>query len=59
MNPTHPTPDKELEVIATKDGKHYIQYMDRAEWAVFKKKKGYKYIAYQKGFSQYKLENVK
>lgn len=49
----------DIEVIATKNGKHYIQHMTAAEWSNFKKKPRFSYIAYQKGFSQFKLENNK
>lgn len=47
---------EELEIIASKDGKRYMTYMTANEWAVFEKKKGFKYIAYQKGFSGFKPE---
>ena len=47
---------EELEIIATKNGKQYITYMTANEWASFKKKKGFTYIAYQKGFSGFKSE---
>lgn len=50
----------ELEIIATKDDKHYISYMNLTEWLNFRKckmKSGFTYKAYQKGFSSYKLEN--
>lgn len=53
-------PDHDIEVIATKNGKHYKLEMNSSDLFNFlkdKKKEGYKYLAYQKGFSQYKLES--
>lgn len=53
--------DQTIEVIATKNGKHYIQYMTISEWENFNKQKrkvGYSYKAYQKGYSQFKLETI-
>lgn len=53
--------DQTIEVIATKNGKHYIQYMTISEWENFNKQKrktGYSYKAFQKGYSQFKLETI-
>jgi hypothetical protein len=50
----------ELEIIATKNGKHYISYMSQIEWLEFlrtKKQKGFMYQAFQVGFSSFELEN--
>jgi hypothetical protein len=53
--------DQIIEVIATKNDKHYIQYMTISEWDSFNKQKrkaGYNYKAFQKGYSQFKLETI-
>ena len=50
-----------IEVIATKNDRHYIQYMTISEWDTFNKQKrkvGYTYKAFQKGYSQFKLETI-
>lgn len=60
MKPNENIQVLELEIIATKDDKHYISFMNSIEWLNFRKNKmkpGFRYIAYQKGFSSYKLEN--
>ena len=52
-------PNHDLEVIATKKGKHYKLEMNTSDWYDFitnKKKKGFTYLAYQKGFSQFLIE---
>lgn len=49
-------PDTVIEIIATKDGKHYKMIMTVAEWAVKPKNRKFKYQMFQLGFSQYKLE---
>ena len=51
-------PDTVIEIIATKEGKHYKMIMTVAEWKVKERKPNYKYQSFQLGFSQYKLENV-
>jgi hypothetical protein len=50
-------PDDEIEVIAIKNGKYWKSIMTIRDWKKFKKKAGYKYLAYEIGFSQYKTEN--
>jgi hypothetical protein len=50
-------PDTEIEIIAIKNGKYYKQIMTVWQWQHFKKKKGFRYKAYELGFSQYKTEN--
>lgn len=45
-----------IELIASKEGKHWKILMTISEWRNFKKKPGFTYLAYQIGFSQYKLE---
>jgi len=60
MSEENTNPNHDLEVIATKEGKHYKLEMCSSDWYNFlkhKKKKGFKYLSYQKGFSQYKLES--
>lgn len=44
-----------IEVIAIKDNKAYKSIMTISEWKTLKKKKGYRYIAYQLGFSNFVL----
>ena len=50
-------PDTVIEIIATKNGKHYKMVMTVEQWKYKERKKKYKYQEYQLGFSQYKLEN--
>ena len=50
-------PETEIEVIAMKNGLYWKQIMTYAEWVKIKKKRGYKYLAYEIGVSQYKLED--
>ncbi len=49
--------DTPIEVIATKNGKHFKQVMTIAKWQSFEKKPGYSYKTYQLGFSQFQTEN--
>jgi len=52
--------NNDIEVIATKNNKHYKKIMKLNDWLKFIKEKsnnGFTYKAYQIGFSQYKLEN--
>lgn len=51
-----------LDIIATKDGKHYHQSMTYDEWMKFcktKKKNGFIYIAYELGYETHVLQNEK
>ena len=50
-------PDDNIEIIAIKNGKYWKTIMTVREWQNFKKKKGFRYIAYEIGYSQFKLEN--
>jgi len=51
------SPDTTIEVIATKNGKHYKQVMTMEKWQSFEKKPGFTYQTFQAGFSQFKTEN--
>jgi len=48
-----------VDVIATKDCKHFLSQMTFGEWQVLKKKSGFYYQCFQKGFHQFILENKK
>lgn len=55
---------EEIEIIAIelKTGIVRKKYMQLDDWLVFhktKRKKGFQYIAYKKGFSQFKITNEK
>jgi hypothetical protein len=55
---------EEIEIIAIelKNGVVRKKYMQLDEWIHFhknKRKKGFQYIAYKKGFSQFKITNEK
>lgn len=49
-------PETKIEIIATKENKHYKMIMTVAEWKMFKKKIGFKYQSFQLGFSKFSLE---
>lgn len=48
-------PDTIIEVIRIKDDEVLKKEMSLFEWQSMIKRKDYRYIAYQKGFSQFKL----
>lgn len=50
--------DDEIEVIAFKDNKYWKTIMTFREWKKFPRKKGFRYIAFEVGFSQFNLENT-
>jgi cobalamin biosynthesis Co2+ chelatase CbiK len=50
------SPETIVEIIATKNGKHYKKEMTVKEWKGFLRQNGFSYTVYQKGFSQFKLE---
>jgi hypothetical protein len=52
-------PETMIEVIAERQGKYYLSEMSYREWLVLKRKSGFSYRAYQKGFHQFVLENKK
>jgi hypothetical protein len=43
-----------LEIVRIKGEEVVVKEMTVAEWSGFKKQGGYRYVAYQKGFSQFK-----
>ena len=49
-------PETLIEIIVTKDQKHYKIEMTVSNWKNYKKKDGFEYKAFQLGFSQYKIE---
>jgi hypothetical protein len=48
--------DDIIEVIRIKGDEVIKKEMKLSDWIKLKKQIGYRYIAYQKGFSKYKLE---
>jgi len=49
--------DENIEIIAMKGDKIFKTIITISEWKRFKKKSGWKYVAYQIGFSQYNLSD--
>lgn len=47
--------DQNIEVVRIKGDEVIKKEMTLSEWKKLKKQKGYLYIPYQKGFSQFKL----
>ena len=50
--------DTIIEVIRIRGNEIVKKEMPLSEWETMKKRKDYQYIAFQKGFSQYKLTSV-
>lgn len=50
-------PETKIEVVAIKNGKAISKKeMTILEWESLSRKQGFKYYAYQKGFSQYNIK---